>query len=537
MVKTNKGNISTFRDLYDTMPQSLQDALKRLWKVPQRKDYHPEGNTLKHVITVVKRAIKTGDIDIVLAALFHDLGKYDTLQFRIKDRMPTAYGHEKVSATMVKDNRDYIRELGGNPVVVYYLVKQHMRVKLIDKMKQKKADFIRKNPQFDRLNKFKDIDKGGLQVDHVLYEDNRQMKMPIPDEVRQISDAFDIAGYNLYVVGGAVRDFMLGKSPKDYDLATDAHPYKSLEIIKGMGLNSLEVGKSFGVVIAIGESGEEYEIATFREDVGSGRRPDAVNFADISTDVQRRDLTINALFYDIDEDKVVDLVGGLDDLDTGTIRTVGRASDRFEEDKLRKLRALRFYARVGKKIDPDTLDALTDTDLEGVSNERIRDEFMKSIKTASSTKKYLKLADKLGYLDDILGGLMYDNVFVEEPDVIAQLAYLIRNNDIREVNKTLKELRYTNDNIRTITAAIEIFKVAKSQSYDKVIDLKRLYNLSDKESVQRFAQHLELQDFVRALEEFDRNMVDIRELQKKYSGKELGDAIRRKSSEVFSELL
>lgn len=214
-------------------------------------------------------------------------------------------------------------------------------------------------------------------IDLILTESE---EMHVPTDVKELANSFEIYGHELYIVGGAIRDFLLGKDPKDYDLATDATPDESIEIIKNVGFDVVEVGKEFGVVSAVTADGSEYEIATFREDIGSGRNPDGVKFTDISTDVKRRDLTINALFYNINTGEIVDLVGGRDDLNKGLIRTVGDPDVRFEEDKLRKLRALRFYARVGKDIDPETYKALADRDLEGVSNERIRDEFTKSVK-------------------------------------------------------------------------------------------------------------------------------------------------------------
>ena len=110
-------------------------------------------------------------------------------------------------------------------------------------------------------------------------------------------------------MGGAVRDAILGKRPKDFDLATDAKPDEVLKIAKDLGMKTVEVGKSFGVVMVGG-----HEIATFRKDIGKGRRPSSVDYTDIEGDVRRRDLTVNALFYDIDKKEIVDLVGGIADL-------------------------------------------------------------------------------------------------------------------------------------------------------------------------------------------------------------------------------
>lgn len=526
MITTPSGqHISTFRDLWALTPADLRSRLYGLWKVPQRPDYHPEGNTFKHVITVVERAIRSGDPDIVAAALFHDIGKDVTLKFTDQGH-PTAHGHEEESSKLVKEHRKFIRDIGGNPVVVYFIVKQHMRVKNIDDMRKRKQKFLRDNPNFGKLDHFRSIDRGGLKVEQVIREYSAGDAMMIPDEIRKMAHEFKNHGHNLYVVGGAVRDFLLDKSPKDYDLATDAIPDKSLEIIRSMGYKSLEVGKSFGVVVAIPPSGNEYEIATFREDVGAGRRPDAVKFSDIGTDVKRRDLTVNALFYDIDANKVVDLVGGINDLESGTIRTVGNPMDRFGEDPLRKLRALRFYAKIGKKIDPATLQALQDTNLEGVSSERIRDEFMKSISAAQSPKKYLILADKLGYLPIILGNMQYSRDFSDNSDPEVQLATLLTPENPENIKNRLLDMRYSRDEIRNIVTMVEMTNVAKNKTFDKIYPLSRAYGLIDKRKAQIFAKEVGISRFVEALSKVDIKNVDVVGLSKVYKKEALGRAIQ-----------
>ena len=129
-----------------------------------------------------------------------------------------------------------------------------------------------------------------------------KLNMSIPSDIKKIYSIFRKNGKQLYVVGGAVRDAILGSSPKDFDLATDARPEEVINMINKDGSFKVgdEVGKSFGVVIVNG-----HEIATFRKDIGSGRRPDAVDYTDIKGDVQRRDLTINALFYDIGKERLL----------------------------------------------------------------------------------------------------------------------------------------------------------------------------------------------------------------------------------------
>lgn len=294
----------------------------------------------------------------------------------------------------------------------------------------------------------------------LILEERIKFNLPIPEDIRQIKDVFKKNGYKLYVVGGAVRDALLGKTPKDYDLATDALPDKVEEMMKSAGLKTLPTGKAFGVINVFTDKGE-YEIATFRKDLSGGRRPDGVEFTNIEGDVQRRDLTINALFYDIDTFEIVDLVGGIQDLKNGVVRTVGAAQDRFGEDRLRILRAIRFAGRFGSELDPQTDAALQkDASLEGISGERIRDEFMKGISSAKSVKHFLKMIDKYKLFDFIFNGLNLDKNFIEDKDPIVVIAVMLKGNSIDSIRKKLNELKYTDEEIKAITFLVALLKLS-----------------------------------------------------------------------------
>ena len=261
----------------------------------------------------------------------------------------------------------------------------------------------------------------------------------VPNDIKKIYKLFKKNKKQLYIVGGAVRDAILGKSPKDFDMATDATPDEVLKIAKQGRFKTYEVGKSFGVVVVGG-----HEIATFRKDIGKGRRPKAVDFTDIQGDIKRRDLTVNALFYDIGREEIVDLVGGLEDLKKKLVRTVGQAEQRFDEDPLRKLRALRFNAALGGKIHADTFAALKkNPSLQGVSSERIREEFVKSIIKAKSPKKYMELSDELGFTKQIFPGLKVSKPYVNENDYILFLSWILRKNDVNSLGKKLNSLKYS----------------------------------------------------------------------------------------------
>ena len=222
-------------------------------------------------------------------------------------------------------------------------------------------------------------------------------------------------GHQAYLVGGCVRDLLLGRSPADYDIATDATPQQVMEIFP----QTFAVGAQFGVVLvplpkhdsgasAVGpdEKVPVVEVATFRSDVGysDGRHPDEVRFSkDPREDVQRRDFTINGLLMDPITSEVLDIVGGRKDLKAGIIRTIGEPEHRFGEDKLRMLRAVRFAARFEYRIDPATLAAIQRLapQIHQVSRERVRDELTKML-TEGRARRAFELLDESGLLKQVL---------------------------------------------------------------------------------------------------------------------------------------
>ena len=184
------------------------------------------------------------------------------------------------------------------------------------------------------------------------------------------------AGFQAFWVGGCVRDDRLGQAPTDYDIATDATPDEIEQLFR----KTIPVGKQFGVIMVL-EAGHEYQMATFRaeSDYTDGRRPGSVRFTDAREDAMRRDFTINGLFYNPLAEELHDWVGGQADLDAQRIRTIGDPAERFGEDRLRLLRAVRFAAQLGFEIDPATFAAVQQhaAAIREVSAERIRDELLK----------------------------------------------------------------------------------------------------------------------------------------------------------------
>jgi poly(A) polymerase len=222
-----------------------------------------------------------------------------------------------------------------------------------------------------------------------------------PDPAYSVAARLRAAGHAAYFVGGCVRDLLLGRTPKDYDVSTDATPEEVVRLFPCAN----RVGAHFGVVL-VREGEAQVEVATFRSDHAyrDGRHPEGVEFQrDPREDVLRRDFTINALMMDPLSGEVIDHVGGRADLERGLIRAIGDAAARFEEDHLRMLRAVRFAARFGFAIEGATLAAIGQrhASILRVSAERIRDELV-SILTEGGARQGFELLDASGLLSDVL---------------------------------------------------------------------------------------------------------------------------------------
>jgi poly(A) polymerase len=225
-------------------------------------------------------------------------------------------------------------------------------------------------------------------------EETRQAATQIVQRLRE-------AGFAAYFVGGCVRDIVMEREPKDFDVATSALPTQVVEMFPG----SLTVGAQFGVVIVPGEKGN-VEVATFRSDgvYADGRHPVHVEYAkSAEEDVRRRDFTINGMLFDPIENKVLDYVGGQADIRGRRVRTIGDPRKRFSEDRLRMLRAVRFAARFSFELDGGAVDAIRNlaSEIRMVSAERIRDEILK-ILTEGHARRGFELLDSTDLLKQVL---------------------------------------------------------------------------------------------------------------------------------------
>lgn len=395
-----------------------------------------------------------------------------------------------------------------------------------------------------------------------MSEVRRKLEMRLPSAVFDLMKAFQAHGKTLYVVGGAVRDAVMGKEPKDIDLATDALPEEVTKIVTSIVTSKWEsdlTGQAFGVIRArtqrlMEEAAKrinelcEFEIATFREDLSMGRHPE-VRFATIKEDVQRRDLTINALFYDISKQEIVDLVGGLDDIAEGVIRTVGRPEDRFAEDRLRVLRAIRFAGRFDFQLNVETYDAIArDNNLDGISWERIRDEVVRGIQTARNPRRFMQLMNSFDMWKRVLPGLdahAPDDSQVSTRGICTHsmpvaLAMLLDNEPhLTLLARRLNYLKYTADEIAQVSFLLHFrdlettnaFKMRKAFQQSKLSreDLAEYFiarGLPNRELMSAFSSYLDYP----AVKGDDL-------LAQGYSGRALGMELEQLETRIFRRLL
>ena len=266
------------------------------------------------------------------------------------------------------------------------------------------------------------------------------------------------AGHEAVFAGGCVRDMLLGGEPDDYDVATDAVPARVRELFGRK--RTLAVGEAFGVIVVLGdrpspdEPPVQVEVATFRADgeYADGRRPKDVRFSSAEEDAQRRDFTINGLFYDPLGDRVLDYVGGRADLEAGVVRAIGDADARLSEDKLRSLRAVRFATRFGFRLDAATAKAVRRNadGLRQVSRERVAQELAKMLRHPRRADAVAMMAD-LGLLPyavpqapEPAAAARSHLEALKEPSLAAALVALLRGVDAAGVRAACRGLKLSN---------------------------------------------------------------------------------------------
>lgn len=304
-------------------------------------------------------------------------------------------------------------------------------------------------------------------------------------EAIQICHKLRQAGHVAYFAGGCVRDAMLGREPKDFDVATDATPERVREVFGKR--KTLAIGAAFGVIGVLPHlaeaseplgdvSIEPLEVATFRSDGEylDGRRPSKVHYGDARHDALRRDFTINGMFFDPAENEVIDFVGGAADLQRQVLRTIGDAEQRFEEDKLRMLRAVRFTCTLGFSLDTAALQQIQRqaSQIAVVSDERIGAE-MRRVVAGPFAAYGLELLRQTGLHSHVLPSLEFSELesiarLLEardrfEFDTSLALVILAMHDDQDERSQTLKQLtkrwRLSNEEVRRIKSAMQWYPV------------------------------------------------------------------------------
>jgi len=416
-----------------------------------------------------------------------------------------------------------------------------------------------------------------------LLENRIKMKIDLPEDIYLIKNEFSKHNKKLYVVGGFVRDWIEAVSKfnkengtefkrpisHDIDLVTDALPEESKKILKGKFRVSEEQGKNFGVLRIYTESEPlGYELATFRLDISKGRdtkgndkKVDFGSHVTIEDDVKRRDLTQNALFYDIDKEEIVDLVDGVYHIKQNIISAVGDPVQRFNEDRLRILRSIRFASRTLANIDKKTSDAIMNdrrlrniSDIDDVSQERIFEEFKKTVDWCRDHGKtdslmfYLKLLKKYHLFEEMFPDVKINIEGIDTFDLAIIFALLFRNNiPDRSLESKLAEFKISNstkepkklldktifliqlrNNIENIEKIPELNKKRKQIGID-YITIKKFFDIEYKSSNQR--------KFVNCFLEYDPKISGKDLIAYGIKGVEIGNEIRRREIEDFQNLL
>src|SRR5438309_11824895 len=249
------------------------------------------------------------------------------------------------------------------------------------------------------------------------------------EAARKVAARLREDGHIAYFAGGCVRDMVRGLAPKDYDIATDARP----EVVQRIFPRTYAVGAHFGVIIVL-ENDFQFEVATFRSDEAyiDGRHPTAVHFSSPEEDARRRDFTINGMFYDPVAEEVIDLVGGRADIAAKLVRAIGDPAQRFAEDRLRMLRAVRFATVLDYEIDKQTWDALVAnaSSINQISAERIRDELVRIFHSPNRVRGW-DLLDSSGLMGailpelDAMKGCLQPEQFHPEGDVFVHTRLML----------------------------------------------------------------------------------------------------------------
>lgn len=384
------------------------------------------------------------------------------------------------------------------------------------------------------------------------------MDLFIPEEIKEISNRLNMAGFECYLVGGAIRNQLLGKEAKDYDLTTNAEPQEVMKLFRRVIPTGIKHGT---VTILMGD--DNYEITTYRIDgkYSDGRRPDKILFTpSIEEDLIRRDFTINSLAYNVEESKILDINRGIEDLHNSVIRAIGEPERRFNEDALRLVRACRFASQLNFSIEEHTYKAMTSTlkKLPDVSKERISEELLK-ILTSDHPSIGFRHFYYTGMLEilfptihsvakknhhyylDTIGGM--DNIQSNNPAIcFAYLLHITARSthfnmlkDLKLSNAFIKEtthlIQFVDFDINSLNSDIDIRKLIKEVGRDEIHKLLLIWDV-------KYKQHQDKLTYIRntvGVELHKTNAFTIKELN--ISGSDLIKELEIKPGPELGELL
>lgn len=349
--------------------------------------------------------------------------------------------------------------------------------------------------------------------------DINNIQINIPKHPKYILDTLEKNGFEAYIVGGCVRDQLLGKKVSDFDITTNAKP----DEVKALFKRTIDTGIKHGTVTIVMKDTEtnsfqNYEVTTFRVEGAyiDGRHPEKVEFVDdLSEDLSRRDFTINALAYN-DKVGLVDKFGGINDLNNKSIKAVGNPIDRYNEDALRILRSIRFAAKLSFDIEKDTLSAINvcKDNLSKISKERIQIELTKTL--LSDNPDYIRYIFDYGldkYITKNFSYIRY-NKLIETNEIVLAYASLLYNN-IDICYEVLKELKFDNETIKNtehiLSSKDDFIKAISNDKESKRYLFKRIIfnigfdNIYKLLTLVSFKEDIDLKDELSLIDEIKNN--------------------------------
>lgn len=384
-----------------------------------------------------------------------------------------------------------------------------------------------------------------------ITENKISTEIPIPQDIIEISNAYIKSGKDLFLVGGAVRDFIQGIKPKDYDLVTNALPEESKEILKDFKVSD-EQGKNFGVLrVYTKDEPGGHEVASYRKDISGGRdtkgedqKVELGSSVTMKDDCFRRDLTMNALFYDIKNKQIIDLVGGVSDIKKGIVRAVGDASERFLEDRLRICRIFRFAARTGGEIDENTAKAIkNDNRLKGVSpkddvsQERVWEEMKKAWSQAKDYRNYLNFFSEFEMWSEVFPGSKINTESVVSKDFVVVMANLFKlENPERLEKRLIQDYKIESETATKIVFLLRTLQLTPELAYD-MYKSKIQCHIEDKTILEWF-RVLGITDPIKIKFVEYKQTTSVQDLMSQgFTGRDLGIKIKEIEIENFKKML